>query len=76
MLDVMRNHEYYETMIRTFKNKDTKALYNGKSVKRWRSFLRQAERRLHILDMAVALDDLRNLPSNRFEALKGKRKGQ
>ncbi|MBF5058910.1 hypothetical protein NEPTK9_000410 [Candidatus Neptunochlamydia vexilliferae] len=26
--------------------------------------------------MAVSLEDLKNLPSNRFESLKGKRKGQ
>lgn len=63
-------------MIRSFKGKDTKALYEGKSVKQWRNFSKQAEKRLHILDMASCLDDLKNLPSNRFEALKGKRKGQ
>ncbi len=63
-------------MIRSFKSKDTRALYEGKSVKKWRSISRQAERRLHILDMASCLDDLTNLPSNRFEALCGKRKGQ
>jgi toxin HigB-1 len=63
-------------MIRSFKDKNTKALYNGKTVKKWKSFSRQAEKRLLILDMATSLDDLRNLPSNRFEALKGRRKGQ
>ncbi len=63
-------------MIRSFKNKETQALYEGKVVKKWRSFTRQAEKRLLILDMAVSLEDLKNLPSNRFEALKGNRKGQ
>lgn len=63
-------------MIRSFRNKDTEALYNGKVVKRWLSIQKQAEKRLQILDMAIHLDDLRNLPSNRFESLKGDRKGQ
>lgn len=63
-------------MIRSFKDKNTQALYEGKSVKKWKSFLRQAEKRLQILDMATSLNDLKNLPSNRFESLKGNRKGQ
>lgn len=63
-------------MIRSFKNKNTKSLYDGKPVKKWRSFTRQAEKRLLILDMATSLIDLKNLPSNRFESLKGDRKGQ
>ncbi|WP_420421743.1 type II toxin-antitoxin system RelE/ParE family toxin [Simkania sp.] len=63
-------------MIRSFKDKNTQSLYEGKSVKKWRSFTRQAEKRLIILDMATSLSDLRNLPSNRFESLKGNRKGQ
>ncbi|MBL8672239.1 MAG: type II toxin-antitoxin system RelE/ParE family toxin [Alphaproteobacteria bacterium] len=37
---------------------------------------RQAWRRLEILDAAVSLADLRRLPSNRLEALKGERAGQ
>ena len=63
-------------MIRSFKDKKTQTLYEGGHVKKWKSLLRQAERRLQILDMATSLDDLRCLPSNRFESLKGKRKGQ
>lgn len=63
-------------MIKSFKNKDTQALYEGKRVKQWHAFVKQAERRLEILDNATCLDDLRGLPSNRFEALLGDRKGQ
>ena len=63
-------------MIRSFKDKSTKSLYEGKPAKKWKSFARQAEKRLIILDMATSLSDLRNLPSNRFESLKGNRKGQ
>jgi len=35
-----------------------------------------AKRKLTMLHMAKKLDDLRIPPGNRFEALKGKRKGQ
>lgn len=63
-------------MIRSFKNKETRLLYEGKRVKRFQSFVKQAERRLQILDSASDLLDLRNLPSNKFEALVGNRKGQ
>jgi proteic killer suppression protein len=63
-------------MIKSFKTKDTKQLFLGKCTKKWLSFRKQAERRLQILDSATCIDDLRTLPSNRFEALKGNRKGQ
>ena len=63
-------------MIKDFKDKDTRNLYDGGFVKKWHAITRQAERRMQILDAATCLDDLRHLPSNRFEALKGDRKGQ
>ncbi len=63
-------------MIRTFRGRDTEALYNGQRVPRFQSFKRQAERRLQILDSAVSLQDLAALPSNHFEALSGNRRGQ
>lgn len=63
-------------MIKSFKNKETEKFYQGGKVKSFQSFQAQAERRLQILDSATCLDDLRNLSSNHFEALHGKRKGQ
>ena len=63
-------------MIKSFKCKESKAIYEGKKVKRWSTFQQQIEKRLQILDVATCLNDLRNLPSNRFESLKGDRKGQ
>lgn len=60
-------------MIKSFKNKHTQAIYEGKLVKKWQSFVTQAQRRLQILDSATCLDDLKNLPSNRFESLGGDR---
>ncbi len=41
-----------------------------------RVFSRQADKRLRILDATETLDALKALPSNRFEALSGDRKGQ
>lgn len=63
-------------MISNFKDKSTQHLYEGIEVAKWRSIRKQAERRLQILDSATSLGDLRHLPSNRFESLKGNRKGQ
>lgn len=63
-------------MIRSFRDKDTEALYEGRSVRRFQTFQKQAERRMQILDSATAIEDLMLLPSNRFEALSGDGKGQ
>ncbi len=62
-------------MIRSFRGKDTEALYQGRRVRRFDGFSAQAERRLQILESATCLEDLAGLPSNRLEALGGDRKG-
>jgi len=63
-------------VIRSFRSKKTESLYNDVRVKDFQAFAKQAERRLQILDSATRLQDLAALPSNRFEALAGDRKGQ
>lgn len=63
-------------MIRSFKDKHTQIIYEGGASKKWNSIQRQAERRLQVLDSATCLEDLRNLPGNRFEPLRGNRRGQ
>jgi len=63
-------------MIKSFKCKYTEKLYNGEFVKRFSGFDRQARTRLRRLNEAKILEDLQALPSNRFEALIGDRKGQ
>lgn len=59
-----------------FKDKFTERFARGERVKQFHAFKEQAERRLDILEAATDLDDLKKLPSNRFEALGGNRKGQ
>ena len=63
-------------MIQSFKCRDTQALYEGKSPRRFKAFLAVAERKLSQLDAAQTLDFLKAPPGNRLEALKGDRKGQ
>lgn len=63
-------------MILSYRDKRTLAFAHGEFVPAFQAIADQASKRLEILDAATALGDLRALPSNRLEALKGKRKGQ
>ena len=63
-------------MIRSFKDKRTRQLFEGERVARFQAFARQAEKRLRILDAAERIEALTLLPSNRFESLGGDRRGQ
>lgn len=63
-------------MICSFACRHTEKLYLGGRVLRFQAFAQQAEKRLQILESATCLEDLKNLPSNRFEALSGDRNGQ
>jgi len=63
-------------MIRTFACKDTRALFNGRRVRRWVNMEGPARRKLEYLNAACVLGDLRIPPGNRLEALRGDRAGQ
>ena len=63
-------------MIRSFRCRDTEALFSDRNVPRFRAFERIARRKLLYLHRARRLGDLRVPPGNRLEALKGNRKGQ
>lgn len=64
-------------MIRSFKDKDTEAIFNGRYVRRFPKQLTPlAARKLNQLYAAGRLEDLRIPPGNRLEALSGDRKGQ
>jgi toxin HigB-1 len=62
-------------MIVSFRNKRTRDFFEGRRVKAFEGFERQAEMKLDQLDAAMSVLDLR-LPRNRLEMLKGDRKGQ
>ena len=63
-------------MIQSFKCKDTLALYEGKSPRKFKAFASVAERKLSQLDAAQTLEFMKASPGNHLEALKGDRKGQ
>ncbi len=63
-------------MIAGFKDKRTREFAQGKRVKAFSGFAGQAEMKLDQLEAATTIRDLAALPGNRFEALKGDRKGQ
>ncbi|MDX2150695.1 MAG: type II toxin-antitoxin system RelE/ParE family toxin [Bryobacteraceae bacterium] len=63
-------------MIRSFRCRETEALFNDRSGGRWRAIERVARRKLLLLHAVRSLDELRVPPGNRLEALKGDRAGQ
>jgi len=63
-------------MILSFRDKRTEVFAVGDFIREFQGFDRQGYKRLEILAAATGLADLRALPSNRLEALKGDRAGQ
>ena len=64
-------------MIRTFADRRTARLFEGKPIREIsRDLRRLAQRRLEQLHTAAELDTLRVPPGNRLEKLKGDRSGQ
>jgi len=63
-------------MILSYRDKRTEAFAKGEFVREFQGFDRQAWKRLEILDAAVSLTELGQLPSNRLEGLKADRVGQ
>lgn len=63
-------------MIRSFKCKDTQALFETGRSRRFSAILAVAERKLTQLHAAETLEFLRSPPGNRLEALRGDREGQ
>ena len=68
-------------MIRTFKDKATEDIYNGKATKAAmkacpKKVWKIAARKLDQLDSIISLNELRVPPGNRLKSLSGERKGQ
>lgn len=63
-------------MIVGYRDKRSERFAAGEHVKEFSGFARQAEVRLDRLEAAQSLGDLRALPGNRLETLKGDRIGQ
>ena len=62
-------------MILSCRDKRTRDFVAGKKVKSFSGFERAAQLKIDRMQAAVSLQDLAALPGNRFEALKGDRKG-
>jgi toxin HigB-1 len=63
-------------MIVGYRDRRTSDFALGKQVKAFSGIARAAQLKLDRLEAAVELSDLAALPGNRFEALKGDRRGQ
>jgi proteic killer suppression protein len=63
-------------VIRSFKSKDTGALFADSPCRQFQAIERPARRKLLYLHRARVLGDLKAPPGNQLEALKGDRKGQ
>ena len=70
-------YRYYQTMIMSFRCRETERIFKGKfSATLPQAIQKAAARKLEIIDAARDLDDLRTPPGNRLEALSGDRRGQ
>ena len=66
----------WKEVIRSFADRETRALFETGKSRRWNSIARIAVRKLVQVDSATRLDELNAPPGNRLEALKGNRAGQ
>lgn len=64
-------------MIRSFRCKETEKIFHRRFSKKFpQNIQRGSLRKLRMLNRASSLDDLKNPPGNRLEALKGDRKNR
>lgn len=63
-------------MIRSFRQRNAKRLFDDELAPRFRAIERAARRKLLLLHAAESLEELAVPPGNRLEALRGDRAGQ
>ena len=68
-------------MIKSFRNKSTESIFNGKATKAAikscpKTLWKKVFRKLDQLDSVLSLDELQVPPGNRLKSLSGNRKGQ
>jgi len=63
-------------VIRSFRQRDAEAIFDGNRIPRFAHVAKVARRRLRLIHNARSLRDLAALPGNHLEALKGDRAGQ
>jgi toxin HigB-1 len=63
-------------LIRSFRDKDTEAIFGRRRIRRFQQIASVALRRLAQIDSAEEIRDLASPPANRLETLSGDRAGQ
>jgi proteic killer suppression protein len=63
-------------VIRSFADKETRALFETGNSRRWSSIARVGVRKLVQIDSVARLEELNGPPGNHLEALRGDRAGQ
>jgi proteic killer suppression protein len=63
-------------MIKSFRDKETEAIFKGEPVLKFQNIANVARRKLRSIHQARTLRDLSQLPGNQLEALKHDRIGQ
>jgi toxin HigB-1 len=63
-------------VIDSFADRDTEAVYHGRTPRRFKAIAEVAERKLVQLATVTRLEDLRVPPGNRLEKLQGDRRGR
>jgi proteic killer suppression protein len=76
-LDVNTDWRYHRQVIRSFRDKDTEAIWHRRYVKKLSPELsRLTYNKLVLINAAESINDLRVPPGNRLEKLSGSRAGQ
>ena len=74
-VDILRGALYNTRMILSFKDEDTRELYETGENRRFAAIARVALRKLDMIAAATKVETLRVPPGNRLEQLKGRRQG-